>query len=60
MYGDDQIDVSLESERSGAVAQDFGEAIPKHTIATRLAVYDHTGTILVAKHATIPKRLIIK
>ena len=56
----------LQSERSGAAAQGFGEAIPKHTVApwsaafggsprrlNKPAVYDHSGR--KTRHQTKPK-----
>ena len=55
----------LQSERSGAAAQGFGEAIPKHTVApwsaafggsprrlNKPAVYDHSGR--KTRHQTKP------
>ena len=50
----------LQSERSGAAAQGFGEAIPKHTVAPWSAAFGgsprrlNKPTIPVAKHATKP------
>ena len=59
----------LQSERSGAAAQGFGEAIPKHTVApwsaafggsprrlNKPAVYDHSGR--KTRHQTKPKVII--
>ena len=58
----------LQSERSGAAAQGFGEAIPKHTVApwsaafggsprrlNKPAVYDHSGR--KTRHQTKPNHV---